>query len=99
MRLGDPTVLAYVDRLEGRAFERFLAELLRKMGYEAELTPHFDHGADIVILMLENGPTVRAMSPPSFGFSTLMTSAPRSARYCVPHGPAPYCSTDRTRTP
>src|SRR5688500_635892 len=28
-----------------------------------------------------------------------MISAPRSARYDVPKGPAPYCSTARTRRP
>src|SRR5687768_10509576 len=39
------------------------------------------------------------MSPPSFGFSILITSAPWSARNIVPKGPAPYCSTARTRTP
>src|SRR5687767_13465651 len=39
------------------------------------------------------------MSPPSCGFSTLMTSAPWSARNIVPKGPAPYCSIARTRTP
>ena len=50
MRLGDPATLTYIDALEGRAFERFLAAMLRKMGYEAELTPHFDYGADIVLV-------------------------------------------------
>ncbi len=45
------------------------------------------------------GPTARDMSPPSFGFSILMTSAPWSARNIVPNGPAPYCSTASTRTP
>src|SRR3954470_21770853 len=45
------------------------------------------------------GPTCRPTSPPSRRFSILITSAPRSARYTVPAGPAPYCSTARTRVP
>src|ERR1700677_2043563 len=39
------------------------------------------------------------MSPPSAGFSILITSAPRSARNMEPNGPAPYCSTAITVTP
>src|SRR5918911_4693751 len=39
------------------------------------------------------------MSPPSAGFSILMTSAPRSANCIDPYGPAPYCSTAITRRP
>src|ERR1700680_4927026 len=37
------------------------------------------------------------MSPPTDGSSTLITSAPRSARWTVPNGPAPYCSTATMR--
>ena len=43
------------------------------------------------------GPTCRPTSPPSRWFSILITSAPRSARYDVPNGPAPYCSTATMR--
>src|SRR5437762_13233600 len=39
------------------------------------------------------------MSPPSAGFSILITSAPRSANCIEPYGPAPYCSTAITRKP
>src|SRR4051794_6138793 len=39
------------------------------------------------------------MSPPTPGSSTLTISAPRSARYRDPNGPAPYCSTAMTRRP
>src|ERR1700682_6669325 len=39
------------------------------------------------------------MSPPTDGSSTLITSAPRSARWTVPNGPAPYCSTATMRMP
>src|SRR6185436_12836266 len=39
------------------------------------------------------------MSPPSAGFSILITSAPRSPSSMLPNGPAPYCSTAMTRTP
>src|SRR4029453_4234297 len=39
------------------------------------------------------------MSPPTLGSSILMISAPRSARTCVPNGPAPNCDTVRMRTP
>src|SRR5205814_9561382 len=39
------------------------------------------------------------MSPPSAGFSILITSAPRSASCIEPYGPAPYCSTAMTRRP
>src|SRR5947208_1390847 len=39
------------------------------------------------------------MSPPSAGFSILITSAPRSANCIEPYGPAPYCSTAMTRSP
>src|SRR5919202_6351735 len=45
------------------------------------------------------GGTVRATSPLVCGFSTLTTSAPRSASSIDPHGPAPYCSTARTDIP
>src|SRR6266508_2706489 len=37
------------------------------------------------------------MSPPEEGSSILVTSAPRSASWRVPHGPAPNCSTAITR--
>src|ERR1700719_3093172 len=47
----------------------------------------------------KNGPTRRAMSPPSAGFSILMISAPRSAICIEPYGPAPYCSTAMTLRP
>jgi len=50
VRLGDPTYLDEIDALEGRAFERLLAELFRRFGHEAELTPFYDHGADIVLI-------------------------------------------------
>src|SRR5208283_2077211 len=46
-----------------------------------------------------NGPTWRPTSPPSAGFSILMTSAPRSARNIDPNGPAPYCSIAMMVTP
>src|ERR1043166_3010094 len=39
------------------------------------------------------------MSPPSAGFSILITSAPRSPSSMLPNGPAPYCSTAMMRTP
>src|SRR5581483_9956776 len=45
------------------------------------------------------GPTERLTSPPSAGFSILITSAPRSPRAMLPNGPAPYCSTAMTRSP
>ena len=45
------------------------------------------------------GPTPRAMSPPLARCSILITSAPMSARWHVPYGPAPYCSTARMRRP
>jgi len=41
--------LAEIDTLEGRAFERLLGDLFRRLGHEAELTPFFDHGADIIV--------------------------------------------------
>src|SRR5918996_260090 len=45
-----------------------------------------------------NGGMYRPTSPPLLGSSTLMTSAPRSARCTEPNGPAPYCSIATTRT-
>src|SRR4029077_1057199 len=45
------------------------------------------------------GPTERLTSPPSAGFSILITSAPRSPSIMLPNGPAPYCSTAMTRRP
>ena len=50
MRLGDPTFLNEIDTLEGRAFERLLADLFRLLGHEADMTPFFDHGADIILV-------------------------------------------------
>src|SRR4051794_1586993 len=44
------------------------------------------------------GGIARATSPPTEGSSILMTSAPRSASWSVPQGPAPNCSTASTRT-
>src|SRR4051794_28864561 len=44
------------------------------------------------------GGIARATSPPTEGSSILMTSAPRSASWSVPHGPAPNCSSASTRT-
>src|SRR5579862_9067345 len=37
------------------------------------------------------------MSPPARGSSILITSAPRSARWSEPNGPAPYCSSATIR--
>src|SRR5437899_13105383 len=45
-----------------------------------------------------NGGTYRPTSPREAGSSILITSAPRSASWSVPHGPAPYCSSAITRT-
>src|SRR5207245_34654 len=45
-----------------------------------------------------NGGTYRPTSPCEAGSSILITSAPRSASWSVPHGPAPYCSSAITRT-
>src|SRR5262249_11854129 len=42
---------------------------------------------------------VRASSPPLVGSSTLITSAPRSARKIMAYGPAPSCVKARTRRP
>ena len=44
------------------------------------------------------GGTVRPTSPPLAASSTLITSAPSSARWTLPNGPAPYCSIAITRT-
>src|SRR6478735_10838587 len=44
------------------------------------------------------GGIARATSPPTEGSSILITSAPRSASWSVPHGPAPNCSIAITRT-
>src|SRR5438105_15384883 len=44
-----------------------------------------------------NGGTYRPTSPRETGSSTLITSAPRSASWSVPHGPAPNCSNASTR--
>src|ERR1700736_6678178 len=44
------------------------------------------------------GGTARPTSPPVRTSSILITSAPSSARWTVPNGPAPYCSTATTRT-
>src|SRR5690606_8727681 len=44
-------------------------------------------------------PTPRDMSPPPARCSILITSAPMSARWHEPYGPAPYCSTARMRRP
>src|SRR6185436_3449948 len=45
---------------------------------------------------MKGGPQTRVSSP-SPGFSTLITSAPRSARICVAHGPASTRERSRTR--
>ncbi len=45
-----------------------------------------------------NGAALRVKSPP-FGFSTLMTSAPRSARSIPQNGPAMKFVSSSTRTP
>ena len=43
------------------------------------------------------GGTALPTSPPTAGSSILITSAPRSASCIVPKGPAPNCSSERTR--
>ena len=47
--------------------------------------------------LMKGGPMRRESSPP--GFSTLMTSAPMSARSMVQKGPAMTCVQSRTVTP
>lgn len=39
-----------IDAFEGRAFERFVAELCTHLGWEAELTEHFDRGSDLILV-------------------------------------------------
>ena len=45
-----PPSLAYIDRMEGHAFEQFTANLLRKLGYErVQVTPGSgDQGVDVI---------------------------------------------------
>ena len=50
MRLGDPATLTQIDELDGLAFERFLEDLFARLGYQAELTEHYDLGADLVVV-------------------------------------------------
>ena len=38
-----------VDEMEGVLFERFLKAVFEQQGYEAELTPFYDWGADLVL--------------------------------------------------
>lgn len=49
MRLGDSAFLDEIDRMDGLDFERLLKELFERLGYSAELTGRYDHGADLVL--------------------------------------------------
>lgn len=44
-----PLRIEDIDKMDGTEFEKFLAELFRKMGYSAKLTPHQDYGVDLVV--------------------------------------------------
>jgi restriction system protein len=66
VRLGDPSALAELDRLDGRAFERAIGELLDRLGHTVETTDWFDHGADLVVVRAGERTAVqvkRARSP------------------------------------
>lgn len=42
--------LAEVDQMDGKSFEAYLAGLFSCLGYEIERTPHYDQGADLVLI-------------------------------------------------
>lgn len=39
-----------IDKMEGKGFEVFLAELYDGMGYYTEVTPHTDYGIDVIVI-------------------------------------------------
>ena len=44
--------IAQTDKMTGRQFEKFIADLYRDLGYEVELTPESgDQGADVLVTM------------------------------------------------
>lgn len=42
MRLGDPAALKELDRVDGKAFEHFVAAMFERLGYEVAVTEFFD---------------------------------------------------------
>ncbi|HWJ77307.1 MAG TPA: restriction endonuclease [Niallia sp.] len=39
-----------IDKMDGKEFEVFLAELYDAMGYYTEVTPHTDYGIDVIVI-------------------------------------------------